>query len=117
MSESLINLLETIADVVIVGICTRVAWLFWRTFVKMKSQRNLGLAAAFALVAAFKLFQVATDGFLGMAAFKWMDTVLAGEALIIFLGVAVIVVLSGGGRQSRVLKKPEYRRTGRRRGE
>ena len=114
MSESLIDLWETIADLMIIGICAWVAWLFWMTFARMKSGRNMAMAAAFALVAGFKLFQVTADKFLDIRFFVWMDSVLAAEALIIFLGVSVIVALSGP-RHGRWAQKTEDQKARRRR--
>lgn len=113
MSENLIDLLETMADITIFTIFSWVAWLFWRAFAMMKSGRNLALAAAFGLVAIFKLIQVTTEAFLGIEGLEWMDSVLASEALIIFLGITVIVALSGG-LHGRWAKRPEGRKPDRR---
>lgn len=108
MPEATINLLETIADVLIVVLSGWAGLLFYRNYRRGSGKKAAFLTAVFTLITLFKLTQLALGTLLDLPAFAWMDTNLATEALVVVFAGANIYAISGGSgwRGSRLARKP-----------
>lgn len=112
MPEATIELLETIADILIVVLSGWASLLFYRNYRRGGGRKTAILTAVFGLIALFKLAQLALGTLLELPAFAWMDTVLATEVLVVAFAAANIYVISGGSgwRGKRLTARQEDKR-------
>lgn len=110
--EEIVELIEPIADGVIILGAAYIGWLFWRTYRRSGDRRSGVLSMIFGAMAAYFTFQVFVLDVIKSEAFEWMESHEALELMLMTMIVALSITLSvrAGWKGSRLTREQDEKK-------
>lgn len=102
-----IELIEVVADFVIVAGSAWIAFLFWRTYERTGAKRSLWLSGLFAFLVVYFTIAIFAINIFSMSSLKWMEGHEALELMLMAMIISLASVLTVPGSWKGTKLKPQ----------